>query len=96
MTALNFGLKRVINPLENISGVLHVVFFIIIVAVLTSTTSHRSTEFVFKTLRAESGWSNPGIAWSIGLLTTAYPISSFDSVLHMSTVVPKYFAARLY
>lgn len=84
MTVLNLGVRRVLNPLENIGGVLHILLFIAIVAILTSMSPRSSSKFVFNTLTTNSGWDNPGVAWSIGLLTTAYPISSFDSVLHMS------------
>lgn len=83
LTVCNFGLRSVVNPLEKIGGVLHVVLFVVIVAVLTAMSPHSSNEFVFRTLTTQSGWDNPGIAWSIGLLTAVFPISSFDSVLHM-------------
>ncbi|KAH7384613.1 amino acid/polyamine transporter I [Pyrenochaeta sp. MPI-SDFR-AT-0127] len=83
MTLLNLGLRRVLNPLENIGGLLHILLFIGIVAVLGCLSPRSDSKFVFNTLTTESGWDNPGVAWSIGLLTTAYPISSFDSVLHM-------------
>lgn len=83
LTVINFGLRRILNPLENIGGALHILLFIVVIAVLTSMSTYSSTEFVFRTLTRNSGWDNPGIAWSIGLLTTAFPISSFDSVLHM-------------
>lgn len=87
LTVCNFGLRSVVNPLEKIGGVLHVVLFVVIVAVLTAMSPHSSNEFVFRTLTTQSGWDNPGIAWSIGLLTAVFPISSFDSVLHMSTIL---------
>ncbi|OAL49105.1 amino acid transporter [Pyrenochaeta sp. DS3sAY3a] len=83
LTVINFGLRRILNPLENIGGALHILLFIVVITVLTSMSTFSSTEFVFRTLTRNSGWDNPGIAWSIGLLTTAFPISSFDSVLHM-------------
>jgi amino acid transporter len=90
MTAANFGLRKILNPLENIGGVLHVILFVVIIAVLTSMSPRSSSKFVFNTLTTESGWNNPGVAWSIGLLTTAFPISSFDSVLHMSRSLCKH------
>lgn len=93
MMVLNLGLRRVVNPLENIGGVLHVLLFVIIIVVLVTLSERSSSEFVFQTLTTESGWNNPGVAWSIGLLNTAYPISSFDSVLHMSMFCQKPIAA---
>ncbi|KAH7125504.1 amino acid/polyamine transporter I [Dendryphion nanum] len=81
---LNLMLRKVINYLETIGGIFHVIFFISIVATLATLAKRSTPEFVFKTLHTDSGWSNPGIAFSIGMLATAYPISSFDGVLHMS------------
>jgi len=34
-----------------------------------------------------SGWSDPAVAWGIGLLTVTFPLSGFDGVLHMSDEV---------
>lgn len=83
---LNFALRRVINHLEVIGGIYHVILFIAIVTTLTRLAKRSTPEFVFKTLHADGGWDNPGVAFSIGMLSTAYPISSFDGVLHMSTL----------
>ncbi|TVY88655.1 Choline transport protein [Lachnellula willkommii] len=53
------------------------------------TLSERSTtEFVFHELwTGLSGWTNPGVSFSLGILTVAFPITSFDGVLHMSDEV---------
>jgi hypothetical protein len=81
----NLFLRRVLNTLETIGGVFHVLFFIAVVITLTTLAERSTTDFVFKTLTTNvSGWSNPGIAWNLGLLTTVFPITSFDGVLHMS------------
>ncbi|KAF2001658.1 amino acid transporter, partial [Amniculicola lignicola CBS 123094] len=82
-TVLNLALRKVINVLENVGGILQIMLFVSIVTVLLVLSKKSTPEFVFNTLTTESGWENPGVAWSIGLLTSAYPISSFDSVLHM-------------
>ncbi|KAF2864925.1 amino acid/polyamine transporter I [Massariosphaeria phaeospora] len=80
---MNLALRRVINYLETLGGILHVIFFVAVVATLTTLAKRSTPEFVFKTLHTNSGWDNPGVAFSIGMLATAYPISSFDGVLHM-------------
>lgn len=82
--AINLYLRKIVNYLETIGGVFHVIFFVSIVATLLALAKRSTPEFVFKTLHTDSGWNNPGIAFSIGMLATAYPISSFDGVLHMS------------
>jgi amino acid transporter len=80
----NLFLRRILNTLETVGGIFHVLFFIAAIATLTTLSERSSTEFVFKTLTTDmSGWTNPGIAWSLGLLTTVFPITSFDGVLHM-------------
>lgn len=81
---LNLYLRRIINYLETIGGVFHVVFFVVIITTLCTLSKRSTPEYVFKTLHTDAGWDNPGVAFSIGMLATAYPISSFDGVLHMS------------
>jgi hypothetical protein len=81
----NLGLRRVLNTMENVAGVCHVLFFIVAVVVLTTMSEKASTDFVFRTLTHDvSGWNNPTVAFSLGLLTTVFPTTSFDGILHMS------------
>ncbi|KAJ4312879.1 hypothetical protein N0V94_007219 [Neodidymelliopsis sp. IMI 364377] len=80
---LNLYLRRIINYLETIGGVFHVVLFVAIITTLCTLSKRSTPEFVFTTLHTDAGWDNPGVAFSIGMLATAYPISSFDGVLHM-------------
>jgi hypothetical protein len=81
---LNLYFRKIINWLETLGGVLHIIFFVAVIATLTTLSKRSTPEYVFKTLHTDAGWENPGIAFSIGMLATAYPISSFDGVLHMS------------
>lgn len=38
-----------------------------------------SVGFVFTTLTQDaSGWTNPAIAWGLGLLTVTYPLTGFQ------------------
>jgi amino acid transporter len=80
---LNLYLRTIINYLETIGGILHVLFFVAIVATLCTLSKRSTPEFVFKTVHTDAGWNNPGVAFSIGILATALPISGSDSVLHM-------------
>jgi len=81
---INLYLRKIINYLETIGGALHVILFIAIVATLCTLAKRSTPEYVFMTLHTDAGWENPGVAFSIGMLAVAYPISSFDGVLHMS------------
>ncbi|KAJ4362598.1 hypothetical protein N0V95_001403 [Ascochyta clinopodiicola] len=84
---LNLYLRKIINWLETIGGILHVVFFVGIITTLCTLSKRSTPEYVFKTLHTDAGWENPGVAFSIGMLAVAYPISSFDGVLHMNLKV---------
>lgn len=84
---LNLYLRKIINYLETIGGIFHVVFFVAIVATLCTLAKRSTPEYVFMTLHTDAGWENPGVAFSIGMLAVAYPISSFDGVLHMSKLL---------
>lgn len=81
----NLALRRMLNTLETVGGIFHVLFFIVVIAVMATMSERSTPEFVFKTLTNDvSGWTNPGVSWCLGLLTTVFPITSFDGVLHMS------------
>jgi hypothetical protein len=72
----NFYFKRLLNTLETIGGILHVVFFIVTIVVLTVLAQRSTTDFVFKTLvTGVSGWTNPGVSFGIGLLTVIFPVA---------------------
>ena len=86
--AWNFYFRRALNTMEMIGGVCHVVFFIISVIVLVVLARRSDSSFVFNTLTHDiSGWTNPVVAWGVGLLTVTFPITAFDGVLHMSDEV---------
>ncbi|KAF7453360.1 hypothetical protein A1F99_006180 [Pyrenophora tritici-repentis] len=80
---LNLYLRQIINYLETVGGIFHVVLFVAVVMTLCTLAKHGTPTYVFKTLHTDAGWVNPRVAFSIGMLATAYPISSFDGVLHM-------------
>ena len=73
----NFYFRRMLNTLEMIGGVCHAVFFVVSVVVLLVLAERSSPEFVFDTLTNDlSGWTNPCVAWGIGLTTVAFPMTS--------------------
>ncbi|KAI1869330.1 uncharacterized protein JN550_005960 [Neoarthrinium moseri] len=48
-----------------------------------------SARYVFQTLTHDvSGWTNPAVAWGIGLLTVTYPLTG-DEVVQARTRVPR-------
>jgi len=85
----NFWFRRMLNTLEMIGGICHVVFFIVSVTTLAVLAERSSASFVFNTVWDEfSGWNNKGIAFSLGIITVTFPITAFDGVLHMSKSHP--------
>ncbi|KAF2804736.1 amino acid transporter [Mytilinidion resinicola] len=84
----NFWFRRLLSPLEAIGAVLHVLFFFITIITLAVLAKRSTADYVFNTLTHDvSGWTDPVVAWGIGLLTVTFPISGFDGVLHMSDEV---------
>jgi hypothetical protein len=81
----NFYFRRLLTTLEMIGGIIHVVFFVVTIVVLVTLAERSTVGFVFNNLWTDiSGWTNPGIGFSLGILTVTFPITSFDGVLHMS------------
>jgi choline transport protein len=77
--------RKVLVTLEIIGGVCHLLFFIIVMVVLIVLAPRSSNEFVWKTMiKSSPGWTNPGAAFCIGLLSPTFVVSGFDGVLHMS------------
>lgn len=72
----NFWFRKLLNTLEMIGGICHFVFLVISVITLAVLARRSTADFVFNTLTHDlSGWTNPAIAWSIGLLTVTFPIT---------------------
>lgn len=87
--ACNLWFRRMLNFLETFGGVLHVCLLIAFIAVLAGRGQKSDESFVFGTLVTDrSGWTNPGVSWSLGLLTVTFSLSGLDSVIHMSMYEP--------
>lgn len=87
---LNLWFRKVLNTLESMGGILHILFFFVNIITLSVMARRSSVDFVFKTLTHDlSGWTNPGVAFGLGLLTMTFPIAGADGVLHMSDEVKK-------
>ncbi|KAH7123194.1 amino acid/polyamine transporter I [Dactylonectria macrodidyma] len=82
--------SHILPLLEKITMALHVGFFLIILIVMAvvSPTKHSPT-FVFATFENNSGWSNDGIAWCIGLLSCCYVLIGYDGATHLSEEMEK-------
>jgi choline transport protein len=72
----NLWFRKFLNTFEIAGGICHAIFFIVSMGVLIGMGKRTSTDYVFKTLTHDlSGWNNPGVAWSLGLLTVTFSMS---------------------
>ena len=72
----NIFTTKILEPLEIIGAVCNVLFFIVITLTLAIMAPRSSASFVFTTtITGESGWTNTGVQWCIGLLPPVYALS---------------------
>ena len=75
----NIFARRVLAPLEIMGGIVHIALFVVFVAVLVAMSPRSSSHFVFETtFTGQSGYSNAGAQWCIGLLSGAFPLSGMS------------------
>lgn len=64
---------RLLPHIENLMMALHVLlFFLIFVSILALSPTRNSAAFVFGEFQNNTGWGSDGIAWSLGMVTSAY------------------------
>ncbi|RLL97436.1 hypothetical protein CFD26_106440 [Aspergillus turcosus] len=93
---INVFAVRILPFLQVLGGLMHVVFFIVLVVPLVLLSPRSTPDFVFTQLLNQGGWSSDGISWCLGMLTVTYCFMGFDGAIHMSeevhnpaTVVPR-------
>jgi choline transport protein len=80
----NLWFRKILNTFETIGGLLHIILFVVFIAILAALGPRSKSDFVFKTLTSDvSGWNNPGVSWGLGLLSMTFSVTGADSVLHM-------------
>ncbi|KAK2810929.1 hypothetical protein FQN50_002520 [Emmonsiellopsis sp. PD_5] len=72
---------------ELVTGVLHIVLFVVFVTILVAMGPRHSANFVFFSEQSSSGWNNSYISWNLGLLTPTWGFVGFDGAVHMSEEV---------
>ena len=77
----------IIPWIELMAGILHILMFVIFVAVLTSLSSRHKSQWVFFNRETQSGWDNSYVSWNLGLLTPTWGFVGFDGAIHMSEEV---------
>lgn len=72
----NLWFRKLLNVLETVGGLCHVVFYIISIVTLAIMAQRSTNDFVFKTLtHGQSGWDNLGVSWGLGLLTITFSVN---------------------
>ncbi|KAL8826529.1 MAG: hypothetical protein Q9170_007363 [Blastenia crenularia] len=62
-------------------------FFVILVAVPAKAPTHQHAKFVFATFVNNTGWSQNGIAFIVGLINTNYSFACLDCATHLAEEV---------
>ncbi|KAL8747476.1 MAG: hypothetical protein Q9190_000643 [Brigantiaea leucoxantha] len=62
-------------------------FFVILVAVPAKATTHQDAKFVFANFVNNTGWSQNGIAFIVGLINTNWAFACLDCATHLSEEV---------
>ncbi|KAK2471405.1 hypothetical protein H9L39_17636 [Fusarium oxysporum f. sp. albedinis] len=81
---MNIWGHRLLPFTNTVSGIIHVVGFVAVVIVLGVMSPKNSAEFVFTEVTNYSGWSNEGVSWLLGLLSTVYPFLGYDAACHLA------------
>lgn len=77
--------SRALPIIENLTMALHVMlFFVLLIVMCVVSPTKNSAAFVFGNFQNQSGWSNDGIAWCIGLLSSCYVLIGYDGATHLS------------
>ena len=70
------------------TGALHIAGFLAILITLGAMAPKNSRSFVFTEVSNTSGWSNDGVAWLVGLLSSVYPLLGYDAACHLAEELP--------
>jgi choline transport protein len=75
----NLWFRQLLNTFELLGGLLHIIFFIASIITLVVLARRSTPDFVFNTLTTgQSGWTNPGVSWGLGLLTVTFAVSGAE------------------
>lgn len=63
---------------------LHIAGFLAIIIVLGVMAPKHDASYVFVETSNTSGWTNDGVSWLVGLVSTVYPFLGYDAAVHLS------------
>lgn len=72
-SSINIWCIKLLPAIQVVAGICHVAFFVALLVPLLVLSPKSSPEFVFtRLINDQSGWTDPGIAWCLGLLTVTW------------------------
>lgn len=84
--ALNMYGFWLIPWIELLSGILHIVLWIVYAVVLLTLAPRHSSEFVWFEKANSSGWSSDFVSFNLGVVLITWAFVGFDAVAHISEV----------
>ncbi|KAL8949761.1 MAG: hypothetical protein Q9222_004160 [Ikaeria aurantiellina] len=64
-------------------------FFVILITVPAKAPTHQDAKFLFRTFYNETGWSQNGIAFIVGLINTNWAFACLDCATHLSEEIQR-------
>ncbi|KAF1928278.1 amino acid transporter [Didymella exigua CBS 183.55] len=86
--AMNIWGAKMLPTANLVSGVLHISGFLAILVTLGVMAPKNTASFVFTEVSNSSGWSNDGVSWLVGLLSSVYPLLGYDAACHLAEEMP--------
>ena len=76
---INIFARRLLPLIEILVGIMHVVFLPVAIAIFVTLAPRNPNAFVWDTfVSGLSGWENPGVVFSVGLLGVISPFSGIS------------------
>lgn len=88
---VNIYCFKVVPWIEFVAGILHVLLFLVFVAVMAAMGRRNDVEFIFlQTNYESSGWDDKFISWNVGMLTCVWSMTGRCSLSVEVTCGPPY------
>ncbi|KAL4948505.1 amino acid transporter [Aspergillus filifer] len=81
---VNIFARGVLGVIEIVAGVLHIVLLPIIIGIVSNAPRNNDAFVWDNFVQGISGWKDPGVVFSIGLLGVITPLVGVDGIIHMS------------
>lgn len=77
--------SHILPLVEKMTLMLHIALYLVLLVVMCVVSpSKNAPAYVFRTFENNSGWDNDGLAWCIGMLSSAFVLIGYDGATHLS------------